>query len=250
MWLILVTLLDLHAAQTAAALPQLSVKLELTGSRYRITHQWQGNQPMRFITGATDKNCDQPMDVLVVDGQPMKLWSMLPCGGFAFRATRSIKPGESWIIEGEASLSPGPHQVMARYCAGAEDLKSIAPAERDLKTPGWWLSCADSAPVKVEGTPLDAWQALLAAMRAGDLPAITRLTTAAGLASLRRAVHDEPELDRFKGLGKAWSTFEVRWKTRTAERAQAAMGPQVKEHGLQFVRSGGEWRLDRWSPGE
>jgi hypothetical protein len=253
MWFILLSLLDLHAVAAAGAPPSLSVKLELTGSRYRITHHFpagRGTEPMRFVTGATDKNCDEPMDVLVIDGKPERLFSMLPCGGFAFRSTKSVKPGESWIIEGEATLPPGQHQVIARYCARQEDLKLIAPAERDIKAPAWWLSCAESAPVKIGDRPEDAWQALLAAMRAGDLAAMSRLTTTGGMASLKRGVQAEPEVARFKSLGKSWSSFEVRWKTRTAERAEAWMGPQVKEHGLVFVRTGGEWRLDRWSPGE
>jgi hypothetical protein len=254
MLLILLALLDLHAA-TAAAPPSaaLPVKLEIDRdeSRYRITHQYRGDKPMRFVTGATDRNCDDPMDVLVIDDKVEQLHSMLPCGGFAFRATRLVKPGEEWKIEGQVWLAPGPHKVIARYCVREESLKAIAPAERDTREPAWWLHCAESPPLKLEASALDTWQRLLAAMRAGDLPAMAQLTTPAGMASLRKGVHDEPETTAFARWGKGWAAWgPPRWRKRSADRAEAALGPEAKAHGLSFIKSGADWRLDRWTPGE
>jgi len=246
--------LDLHAAGPTPEAASLQVRLELVregySTRYRITHQYRGARPMRFVTGSTDRNCDQPIDALVVDGKVMTLSSMLPCGGFAFRASRLLKPGEQWTLAGVIGLTPGPHQVAARYCATAADLGAVAPAERQASEPAWWLHCADSATVRLESSPDDAWLQLLAALRAGDSAAIGRLTTSAGLASLRAGARGEPEATAFARWGKGWAGWEIRWRSRTADRAEAWLGPQSKEHGLVFVRTGADWRLERWSPGE
>ena len=99
------------------------------------------------MTGATDLNCDEPTDSLVVDGAPVRLWSDLPCGGFAFRRARTLSPGEAWTIEGSLPLYEGTHTVSARYCPTRDALKEVDPAvKRDLNPP-WWFGCVDSPAV-------------------------------------------------------------------------------------------------------
>lgn len=118
--------------------------------------------------------------------------------------------------------------------------------------------CVGSASVKVPtaaaNTPEECWSRLLAAMRGGDEEAMKRYTTPAGFASLERLIRDQKsEADRGRELariGKAWGEMETRWKSRDGERAHAVMGPQIKEHGLDFVLIDGAWKLDRWTPGE
>jgi len=87
-------------------------------------------------------------------------------------------------------------------------------------------------------------------MKTRDEKEVERLTTKAGLASLEAGVHDEKRADVFERWGKGWTEWEIRWKKRTEDRAEAWLGPEVKEHGLVFVRVDGGWKLDRWSPGE
>lgn len=115
--------------------------------------------------------------------------------------------------------------------------------------------CVSSASAKGDGavaedTPEAAWDRLLAAMRGGDEPAIARYTTPAGLASLEKRVIDEPRKVAFARWGKGWAAWEVRWKKKTATEAEASLGPEVKEHGLSFVKVDGSWKLNRWMPGE
>lgn len=87
-------------------------------------------------------------------------------------------------------------------------------------------------------------------MRGGDSVAIAQLTTPAGLASLRAGVHGEPEYVAFARWGKGWAEWEVRWKPESNGKIEAALGPEVKEHGLSFVKTPEGWKLDRWMPGE
>jgi hypothetical protein len=143
MFILLLTLLDLDApGALRPGPPGLTVTLELGAERYKITHTWKGAKPMRFITGATDKNCDQPMDALVSGDKVVQLYSELPCGGFAFRATKLIKPGESWTIEGHTPMDV--RQAKARYCANEASLKVIDPETRKAKEPPFWFGCVDS----------------------------------------------------------------------------------------------------------
>ena len=95
----------------------------------------------------------------------------------------------------------------------------------------------------------EAWRALLAGMRAADDAAIARCTTPRGLASLRAGVRQEDEHVVFERWGRGWAAWEVRWRSVTAERATAALGPEAKEHGLVFLRTATGWSLDQGTPG-
>lgn len=138
------------SSMARAELMELQATLELASGRYKITHLYKGGEPRRFVTGSTDKNCDGPVDVLIVDGKVLALGSELPCGGFAFRASKRIGPGQAWSLEGTSPVPPGKHRVMARYCANAEVLKGVDPKERDVTNPPWWLGCADSPLVETK----------------------------------------------------------------------------------------------------
>jgi hypothetical protein len=154
-WLLAAALpLDLGVASTTAPStrpgpPGLEVRVSTRDGRYAIEHTWRGAKPMRFVTGATDRNCDQPIDVLVVDGRPVRLWSELPCGGFAFRAARVVSPGQSWTLSGPLDAATMKRPFVARYCATTADLETVAPEMRRASDPPWWLGCAESpAPSK------------------------------------------------------------------------------------------------------
>jgi hypothetical protein len=149
--LLLVAFADLVAPGGSArpATGELTVSLELPAGGYRIVHTWRGAKPMRFVTGASDRNCEDPIDVLLVDDKPVALYSELPCGGFAFRSVRTIAPGGSWTIEGHTSVN-GAHEVHAQYAASADDLKSIDPKERDKKQPPFWFGRVVSSGLLVD----------------------------------------------------------------------------------------------------
>lgn len=102
----------------------------------------------------------------------------------------------------------------------------------------------------VAATPELAFHGLLAAMTANDLPGVQRLTTEKGLASLDAGRAGSPRSEVFPRWGKAWAGWAVRWKERDGAHARARLGPEVKEHGLDFVKTDQGWKLDRWSPGE
>ncbi|NWF72379.1 MAG: hypothetical protein HXY51_04915 [Nitrospirae bacterium] len=99
-------------------------------------------------------------------------------------------------------------------------------------------------------TPQQAWASLLAAMRSGDLSEVQRLTTSRGYSSLRTADPKESPRVLFHRLSTGWGKWAVRWKDVQDQRATAMMGPELKEHGLEFVRTAVGWRLDHWSAGE
>jgi len=153
LWL-LVAALPLDLGMTTPATPSgrrpgppgLEVRLSTYKGRYEILHTWRGATPMRFVTGATNLHCDEPVDVLVVDGKPTKLWSELPCGGFAFRAARVVHPGQSWAISGPLDDAAMAKPLVARYCPSEADLKSVAPEMRARTEPPWWLGCVESGP--------------------------------------------------------------------------------------------------------
>ncbi len=140
----------LLAGVALAAPSDLFVTLELAAGRYKITHRYQGDIPRRFITGSSDQSCDGPVDVLVVDGKIQTLGSELPCGGLAYRATKTIGPGQAWSLEGTSPLAPGKHSVIARYCASARLLDAVDPKQRAQSSPPWWFGCVDSAPVELK----------------------------------------------------------------------------------------------------
>jgi hypothetical protein len=74
--------------------------------------------------------------------------------------------------------------------------------------------------------------------------------TPAGIASLEHGVRDEPRAAAFSRWGSSWAAWDVRWKARTEQTAEAVAGPEVKEHRLRFVRTPEGWKLDQWLPGD
>jgi hypothetical protein len=253
--------LDLQPPEAAPAAPRdLEVRLEIEPvdggtARYRIVHTFRGEKPMRFVTGATDRSCEQPVDVLVAGGSIVPLDAQLPCGGAAFTTVQRIAPGGSWTIAGFTSLPKGVDRIAARYCPAKDDLRGIAPEERLLKSSPIWKGCVDSPAVRpapiLASTPERAWALLLESMRANDERSVRRLTSERGVQSLRAGVSGgETPREAFARLGRAWAGWELRVGKVAGDRAEARLGPRVKEHSLEFVRVGGEWRLDRWTPGE
>jgi len=133
---------------------------------------------------------------------------------------------------------------------GCTEPRANGPAPCCVSSTSAKPSASASTVASVVGSVEDAWTSLLAAMRAGDDAAIAKWTTPAGLASLRAGVHGEPEHTAFARWGAGWAKWEVRFKQKTPDRATASLGPEVKEHGLDFVHTPDGWKLERWSPGE
>lgn len=130
-------------------------------------------------------------------------------------------------------------------------LLALLPACARTEAPEPASCCVSSASAKpAADSPEACWSKLLAAMKSGDLEAIKRFTTEAGLASLESGAGGEDKRVAFARWGKGWEAWEIRFKKREKDRAEAALGPEAKEHGLVFVVRGGSWKLDRWTPGE
>jgi hypothetical protein len=126
----------------------------------------------------------------------------------------------------------------------------VSPAPRPSSAGG-----ADSAVHASARSPEEAWRKLLAAMRAGDEAAIASHATSAGVASLEAGAQEgAPPVAKkvaFARLGEALESWEVRWNgSERGDRAEAALGPTSKEHGLAFVRTAEGWKLDRWTRGD
>jgi hypothetical protein len=237
--------LDLQPPVAATAPPGLSVRAELLDdTTYRIVHTWRGARAMRFVTGATDRNCEDPVDVLIADRTFVELRSNLPCGGFAFTSVRKVAPGESWTIEGAVSLPVGTRRVVARYCP--KDLRGVDPAQKAVGEPPWWLGCVDAEPVIASA---DAALAGLLDAMANGAP-VAPWTTPAGLASLRAGLHGEAEASAFARWATGWSAWEARKMRAKADRKTIKLGPVAKEHAFVFTRTAAGWQLDRWTPGE
>jgi hypothetical protein len=96
---------------------------------------------------------------------------------------------------------------------------------------------------------VETWSGLLSAMQAGKMSEVQDFTTERGLASLQAGVRDESQGVAFRRLGAIRARWPLRWRTMTDDHATAVMGPEVKEHGLEFVRYAQGWRLDKWTPG-
>ena len=100
-------------------------------------------------------------------------------------------------------------------------------------------------------SPGAAWKALLDAMRAGDEAAMARFATPAGLRSITvPAIGPRRPAAKLKSLARVWSRFNVRWGKWDKTEAHAAMGPEVKEHGLTFTFTPEGWKLAEWRPGK
>jgi hypothetical protein len=134
------------------------------------------------------------------------------------------------------------YMIVVAGCARSEPPNGLAPCcVSSTSAPSGSVSSS---------SPEDAFRLLLTAMRDGDDAVIARLTTPAGLASLERGVGDEDKRVAFARWGKGWSAWELRFGVRTDTRAEAALGPEAKEHGLLFVRTTEGWKLSQWTPGE
>jgi len=99
--------------------------------------------------------------------------------------------------------------------------------------------------------PQHAWETVLRAMQAGDKEALARACTEKGYQSLvkgRRPQEATP--DDLKAWGKSWSSQELRFASDTEHEAHAKFGPEVKEHGVWFIKTAEGWKLDRWEPGK
>ena len=132
-------------------------------------------------------------------------------------------------------------------------LLGCARAERPPEPASCCVSSASAkpvTPVMASDSAESCWTRLLVAMRAGDDATIAILTTANGRASLEKGVSGEDKHVAYARWGKGWAAWEIRWTKRSDDRAEASLGPEVKEHGLIFVRESGAWKLDRWTPGE
>lgn len=115
---------------------------------------------------------------------------------------------------------------------------------------GWWSRVYDNDS-PASGDINNAWQAVLTAMQAGNKTALTKVTTEKGHKSIimsRRGQEITPQ--DMQSYGRAWAKWPLRFTRRTEDVASTHMGPEVKEHGLEFVRTKEGWKLDQWLPGQ
>jgi hypothetical protein len=252
---------DASAPAATGSSSDVTMRLELLpsgrpGVRYRITHTFHGRAPARFATGAADRNCESPVDVLVVDGKVVPLSSNVPCEGLAFTSSKELTPGESWTIEGTTFLPNRARTVAARYAPTERDLLRVEPYKRQRPNPKWWTGRSESPRLPAHAlnwtaqTPQDAWNAFLTAMMT-DPAAVSRYSTQRGILSIFSPEKGEPPATvALRRWGNGWADWELRWQPIHGDRVEARLGPVEKEHSLAFVREGGTWRLDEWSPGE
>jgi hypothetical protein len=111
------------------------------------------------------------------------------------------------------------------------------------------LGCQSALPKARHRSLDETWSGLLSAMQAGRVSEVQDFTTERGLVSLQARVGDKTQAVAFRRWGAIWARWPLRWRTIADDHATAVMGPEVKEHGLEFVRTAQGWRLDQWTPG-
>lgn len=166
------------------------------------------------------------------------------------RPALALAPLLSLALGLTACAGGSPENVAEGPSSAAPEAPSAALTVTLPVAPSASPSTSASAAPRVSGaaTPEAAWRGLLAAMRDGS--AIEPWATSRGVASLEAGARGEPTKTAYARWGKGWQAWEVRWTTRDADAAHANLGPEVKEHGLDFVRTPDGWKLDRWQPGE
>jgi hypothetical protein len=100
-------------------------------------------------------------------------------------------------------------------------------------------------------TPSACWTAVLAAMRAGDEPAVRSLCTPE---VARRLLTREDAPTALRRLGRTFSGWKMRWNALGEESASACGGPNGPDgeriHLFGFRKVNGQWLLAEWQPGE
>lgn len=96
----------------------------------------------------------------------------------------------------------------------------------------------------------EAWKAVLTALQAGDPQALAKATTEKGYRSIMGEDGKALTPKDMQSRGQAWGAWTLRFYRATDEAAHAYMGPQVKESGLDFIKTADGWKLDQWMPGE
>ena len=99
-------------------------------------------------------------------------------------------------------------------------------------------------------SPGGTFARLLVAMQDGSPVSVSELTTSGGMKSLMVGVGEEDPAVVFKRWGGGWSNWDVRWQRRDAHSALAYIGPDSKEHSIEFVLTEAGWKLSKWTPGE
>lgn len=105
--------------------------------------------------------------------------------------------------------------------------------------------------IDAAASPEAAWQAVLTAMQAGDKTALAKATTEKGCKSIMMSRQGQEITPQdMQSYGRAWAKWPLRFTRKTDDAAAANMGPEVREHGLEFVRTKEGWKLDQWMPGQ
>ncbi len=107
-------------------------------------HVFRGPTQLRFIT-AWAGVCAGPLDRLIVDGKVQAFFEMTACDGPVAAVVETLAPGGRFVSHGKVHLTPGWHQLRARYQVSASDLR-IAGTKGNL---GEWSGEVDSPEVRV-----------------------------------------------------------------------------------------------------
>ena len=98
--------------------------------------------------------------------------------------------------------------------------------------------------------PNAVWDGVLRAMQTGDKMALAKVTTEKGFKSITIRQGKGITADDMRSYGQGWAKWPLRFTRKTDEVAHAKMGPEVKEHGLDFLKTAEGWKLGQWMPGE
>jgi hypothetical protein len=228
---------------------------EVTGAFIQFSEGWDGSRPRKvpkpgtfgasvYVNAFRYDPYPPPPDEKPLAGAPV-VWD----GKSEFRRYSVDKKEFGWqlsmTVEGNL-----PEIIKKVNGVIDEELSQLsARLARPIPAAGTQPAQGPTTRPAAAASPAAAWANVLAAMQSGDKDLLIQATTARGLKSL--AVEGWPRArEEMRSCGLAWTRWEFRLISQTETTARANLGPQVKEHGLEFVKTEAGWKLDLWTPGE
>lgn len=92
-------------------------------------------------------------------------------------------------------------------------------------------------------TPQSSWQSVIKALQSGDVREVKSVTTPKGFKSIAQLAGGKNLSERLSEIGESWQAMEIRWQEQVSQSARALLGPEIKEQGLDFVRTKQGWKL-------
>ncbi len=163
-----------------------------------------------------------------------------------------------WFFD---DLLPGQYTLFMTYENTAEaseqTVKAYGPLATDPKDVPFWSGKVTTEELTIEITDTTvlaaaeaAWQKVLATLQAGDKKALGAVATAKGLQSLIGEKGDALTAQQMQAREQVWAKWPLRWVKKSETTVNATMGPEAKEHGLEFVKTSEGWKFNEWTPGE